>query len=39
MREAFGMTHRVHFFTRDADVVWGASARILEELLSIREDE
>jgi 8-oxo-dGTP pyrophosphatase MutT (NUDIX family) len=37
MREAFGMTHRVHFFTRGTDVVWGASARILEELLSIRE--
>jgi 8-oxo-dGTP pyrophosphatase MutT (NUDIX family) len=34
-REAFGMTHRVHFFTVGNDIVWGASARVLEELLSI----
>jgi 8-oxo-dGTP pyrophosphatase MutT (NUDIX family) len=37
MREAFGMTHRVHFYTLGEDVVWGASALILDELLSIRE--
>jgi 8-oxo-dGTP pyrophosphatase MutT (NUDIX family) len=38
-REAFGMSHRVHFYTLGRDVVWGASARILHELLSLREAE
>ena len=39
MREAFGMTHRVHFYTLGRDVIWGASARILDELLSLPEAE
>jgi len=33
-REAFGMVHEVHSFEVGGDVVWGASARILHELLT-----
>ena len=32
-REAFGMVHEVHTFDVGGEVVWGASARILHELL------
>jgi 8-oxo-dGTP pyrophosphatase MutT (NUDIX family) len=34
-REAFGMEHEVHSFAVGGDVVWGASARILHELLTV----
>jgi len=34
-REAFGMLHEVHTFEVGGEVVWGASARILHELLTI----
>jgi 8-oxo-dGTP pyrophosphatase MutT (NUDIX family) len=34
-REAFGMVHEVHTFEVGGEVVWGASARILHELLTI----
>jgi 8-oxo-dGTP pyrophosphatase MutT (NUDIX family) len=33
-REAFGMVHEVHYFEVGGHVVWGASARILHDLLS-----
>jgi 8-oxo-dGTP pyrophosphatase MutT (NUDIX family) len=33
-REAFGMVHEVHYFEVGGHVVWGASARILHELLA-----
>jgi 8-oxo-dGTP pyrophosphatase MutT (NUDIX family) len=33
-REAFGMVHEVHYFELGGAVVWGASARILHELLT-----
>ncbi len=33
-REAFGMEHEVHTFDVGGDVIWGASARILHELLT-----
>jgi 8-oxo-dGTP pyrophosphatase MutT (NUDIX family) len=33
-REAFGMMHEVHTFEMGGDVVWGASARVLHELLT-----
>lgn len=32
-REAFGMVHEVHTFEVGGETVWGASARILHELL------
>ncbi len=34
-REAFGMLHEVHFFSLGRDTVWGATARVLSELLAI----
>jgi 8-oxo-dGTP pyrophosphatase MutT (NUDIX family) len=34
-REAFGMVHEVHTFELGGEVVWGASARILHELLTV----
>lgn len=34
-REAFGMLHEVHFFSLGKDTVWGATARILSELLGV----
>jgi 8-oxo-dGTP pyrophosphatase MutT (NUDIX family) len=34
-REAYGMSHQVHFFALGEDTVWGATARVLSELLSI----
>ena len=34
-REAFGMLHEVHTFEVGGEVVWGASARILHELLTL----
>ncbi len=34
-REAFGMVHEVHTFDVGGEVVWGASARILHELLTV----
>jgi len=34
-REALGMLHEVHSFDVGGDVVWGASARILHELLTL----
>lgn len=33
-REVHGMLHEVHFFTLGPDTVWGATARVLAELLS-----
>ena len=33
-REAFGMVHEVHTFEVGGETVWGASARILHELLA-----
>jgi hypothetical protein len=33
--EAFGMTHEVHFFSLGRDTIWGATARVLSELLAI----
>ncbi len=35
MREACGMVHEVHFFTHGHDTIWGATARVLKELLSV----
>ncbi len=34
-REAYGMTHEVYFITHGHDTIWGATARVLKELLSI----
>jgi 8-oxo-dGTP pyrophosphatase MutT (NUDIX family) len=34
-REAFGTVHEVHRFEVAGEVVWGASARILHELLTV----
>ena len=34
-REAFGMVHEVHAFDVGGHVVWGATARILHELLTV----
>jgi 8-oxo-dGTP pyrophosphatase MutT (NUDIX family) len=34
-QEAFGMLHEVHTFEAGGEVVWGASARILHELLTV----
>lgn len=34
-REAYGMSLDVHFFTIGADVLWGATARIVWELLGV----
>jgi 8-oxo-dGTP pyrophosphatase MutT (NUDIX family) len=34
IREAFGMEHEVHTYDAGGNVIWGASARILHELLS-----
>lgn len=34
-REAFGMLHEVHFFSLGRETIWGATARVLSELLSI----
>lgn len=34
-REAFGMVHEVHVFLLGQDTVWGATARVLSELLAI----
>ena len=34
-QEAFGMMHEVHTFETGGEVVWGASARILHELLTV----
>jgi hypothetical protein len=33
--EAFGMVHEVHTFEVAGEQVWGASARILHELLAV----
>lgn len=35
MREAFGMRHEIHFFSLGRDTIWGATARILSELLGV----
>ncbi|HTP50393.1 MAG TPA: CoA pyrophosphatase [Anaeromyxobacteraceae bacterium] len=35
MREAHGMSHEVHFYTLGKDSIWGATARVLFELLSV----
>ncbi len=34
-REAFGMLHEVHFFSLGRDTIWGATARVLSELLAV----
>jgi 8-oxo-dGTP pyrophosphatase MutT (NUDIX family) len=34
-REAYGMSHEVHFFTLGKDTIWGATARVLHELLGV----
>jgi 8-oxo-dGTP pyrophosphatase MutT (NUDIX family) len=34
-REVFGMMHEIHFFSLGRDTVWGATARVLWELLAI----
>ena len=34
-REAFGMVHEVHTFDVGGNVVWGATARILHELVTV----
>jgi 8-oxo-dGTP pyrophosphatase MutT (NUDIX family) len=34
-REVYGMSHEVHFFTYRHHIIWGATARVLKELLSI----
>ena len=34
-REAFGMMHEVHFFSLGRDTIWGATARVLSELLAV----
>jgi len=34
-REAYGMLHEVHFFTLSRDAIWGATARVLHELLGV----
>jgi 8-oxo-dGTP pyrophosphatase MutT (NUDIX family) len=34
-REAYGMLHDVHFFQLPSVVVWGATARVLYQLLSV----
>ncbi len=34
-REAFGMMHEVHTFDVGGNLVWGATARILHELLTV----
>jgi 8-oxo-dGTP pyrophosphatase MutT (NUDIX family) len=34
-REAYGMNLDVHYFTLGADVLWGATARIVWELLGV----
>ncbi len=34
-REAYGAIHEVHFFTVGDETIWGATARVLDELLSI----
>ena len=34
-REAFGLVHEVHTFDVGREVVWGATARILHELLTV----
>lgn len=36
-REAWGLTLDVHFYTVGEDVIWGATGRVLAELLRIRE--
>jgi hypothetical protein len=34
-REAFGMVHQVHTFDVGGNVVWGATARILHQLVTV----
>lgn len=34
-REFFGMLHEVHFFSLGRETVWGATARVLSELLAV----
>jgi len=34
-REVHGMVHELHFFRRGKDTIWGATARILFELLTV----
>jgi 8-oxo-dGTP pyrophosphatase MutT (NUDIX family) len=34
-REAYGMTHEVHLYELPAVTIWGATARVLHQLLSI----
>ncbi len=36
-REAYGVLHEVHFFDVGGDTIWGATARVLNELLSVWE--
>jgi len=38
IREAHGMQHEVHFFTVGENTVWGATARVLAELVSVWRD-
>jgi 8-oxo-dGTP pyrophosphatase MutT (NUDIX family) len=33
--EAYGMPREVHFYDADGEVVWGATARVLHELLAV----
>ena len=37
-REAYGMTHEVHIYTVGEYRIWGATARVLSELLAAWED-
>ena len=37
-REAYGMTVDVHYFELGTDLLWGATARITNELLGIWRD-
>jgi 8-oxo-dGTP pyrophosphatase MutT (NUDIX family) len=34
-REAYGMLHEVHFYDLERDTIWGATARVLTELISL----
>jgi 8-oxo-dGTP pyrophosphatase MutT (NUDIX family) len=34
-REAYGMLHEVHFYELGGEAIWGATARVLHELLAI----
>lgn len=38
-REAYGMTHDVHFFELPEVTIWGATARVLDQLLRVWKPE